>query len=215
MSNYLTNLNLPPDKFNTGDIVMSRYVWKDMSWKDRLLVRGILATTGAKHNHDENMIRTSRGLYVGNAHSPHYELTSFEDRLAEYGQKIRVCAVFRYTPFMKDTHGEWYDAFQHRCNASILTTAYIGPGYDWQALDRILLQHIMMNWFRKKINLKNKEHRVYCTEGVVLQYKASCISLLKAIGKQPFPSPIHFERLWKLGKLTMIADFGLRDYLLA
>ena len=211
---YLTNLNLPEDKFRTGDILMSRYIDKNASWKDRLLVNGIIKTTGARHNHDEALIRKPNGLFVGNANTPHYELTPFNQRVREARESIRVSALFRYEPFRKHSHLEWYEEFQHRCFAAIQMTALLNTPYDWQSLDRILLQHICFNLFMKKLDLKNKEHHVYCSESVVLQYRASGIELLQSIGKQPFPSPIHMERLWRLGQLIMIADYGLRDYLL-
>jgi hypothetical protein len=208
-----TNLNLSPEQFRTGDLVMTLWVEPGMSLEDWIMVKGILSTTGAKHNHDEPIVVLPSGIHVGYATPPHYKLVPFKVRLAEFQEGKRVFAVFRWHTFVTLNHKMYFEAFQDCTGASIKTMAALKTPYDKAALKKILLLKIAHNWIRRRISLKNIEHNVYCTEGFVLAYSVNGIDILYPIGEQKFPSPIHTERLWRLGYFVMIADFGLGKYL--
>lgn len=211
---HVTNLELPIDKFKTGDLVMTLWIDPKMSIKDRIMVNGIKYTVGSIHNHDEPIVVLLNGVHVGYASPPVYHLVPFETRLHEFYQGHRVFAVFRWHSFVTSNHRGYFEAFQECVGASIKTMAALETPYDKNALAKIFIRKIISNWARRQVHMKNVEHNVYCTEGFVLVYKVNGIEILYPVGEQLFPSPIHTERLWRLGYFVMIADFGLRKYLI-
>ena len=200
-------------KFKTTDLVMSRPMGKKCNW----FSSGIMYTMSCNHSHDELMLVEPDGLYLGNAHAPHYELTLFEERLREFEDGERVFAVFRWHKFMDEFHceSEYYRAFQDCAGASIRTLAYTKLGYDKKSIRRIALAYVMLNVFRKKLHLKNTEHLIYCTEGCILVYLVNRINIMQSLGPQTFPAPVHMERLWVSGQWVLVEDFGLMKYLQA
>jgi len=201
------------NKFKTGDLVMSRPVGKNENW----FSNGIMYIMDCNHSHDEMMLREPDGLYVGNAHAPHYELTPFEERLIEFEDGERVCAVFRWHTFTEKpiNHGMYFEAFQDSAGASIRTLAYSKNPYDKKSIRRIGMIAVVENIFRKKMKFKNVEHFVYCTEGCVLVYRVCRINIMQSLGPQEYSAPVHMERLWVAGKWVLLEDFGLLKYLQA
>lgn len=209
----MTSHPVKPDHMRPGDIVMSRTIG-DMGWKMKIVTTGIMKTTGSEHTHDEPITKKHGELCVGNAVLPHYELVLFEDRVGEWEKGERVFSVFRWHDFLDIHKGSmFYERFQECMEVAVNITARYKMPYDVRAIDRILITKIALNTLRRKLNLRNIEHNVYCTEGCVIAYEECGVEILEKIGPQPFPSPIHMERLWHMGELVMIADYGLLNYL--
>lgn len=205
--------NLPIDKFKTGDLVMSRRIGK-MSLKERICVNGIMRTTGSRHTHDEPIVVLKNGVHVGNAALPYYQLIPISERIREFNEQKRVFAVFRWHKFLEEhKNTEFYERFQECVSASIRTMAELRIPYDVKAIDRILVTRIVYNLLARNLHLKNIEHNVYCTEGNVVVMRVGNVDIMVSLGHQEFPSPIHMERLWCDGLYVMIADYGLKKYL--
>lgn len=182
--------------------------------------RSICTTVGSMHKHDEPVLVDGPDVSCINASWPRIEVTPFGERLAAFGRGEIAMAVFRWHTWAAlHPHDPLYLAWQHCMAAALRLIARLRLRYDSPALVTILRNRIRAALCRKLPFLeawhllgplaRNKEHRVYCTELCVLVYLATQIKVLAGIGRQPLPAPVHPERLYAIGHLRVVRDYGL------
>lgn len=196
-------------KIRAGDWVMSGPV----EGREKLFQRGI-QLMGSVHTHDELVGVRSGQLVVGNAHTPHFELTPFATRLAECERGERVMAVFRWHSFVgRMAHTEMYSRFRFGASAALHLMADLQLPYD----KRAIVSH-GRNWIRKRLPFlgplsRHVEYHVFCTEGCFAVYRVLGIDVDQLAGFQPLVAPIHAERLYFDRYLLLVEDYGLIERL--
>jgi len=192
-------------QFNTGDLLVKR------SLKPNLLSLSIRAAVGSDHEHDE-LIRVTKTLdtFCGLATIPHFHYIPLQDRIDQYNRKEIAFAVYRWTYFCAPGHSDsdFYKTWKVCVGASLDTMSELKIPYD-----KYEVLAIGRNVIRSKIPLlggiiKQKEHRVYCTESCQVAYNVAGTYPFRPLGYQPYVAPVHVERLIKMGAFTLIADFG-------
>jgi hypothetical protein len=199
-------MNLPV--IYSGDILASGPAsCSDATWFQRAI-----QLTGSIHTHDELIIQTSMGAAVGNARVPHFELLPLSERLEEFKSGKRIGAILRWHHFNDFIFEYDYFDFQKQVTACVKLMARLQIPYDGEA---ILSQ--ARNYIRAKLRLlpflgkvfSHVEYKQYCTESVFTTYDICGVNITATAGNQPFPAPIHIEKLIKAGKLVVVRDFGL------
>jgi hypothetical protein len=192
---------------HTGDLVMVGPGAKAPG----LYARGILDLLGSVHWHDELVSVDQTGVAsVGYARKPHFSLVPFFERLARVDAGECSCAVFRWHEFAVDRHerSEWYAVWRDQVRSNLMLMDKLQVRYDWKAILSIARNVLRMR-FHLEALLSHHEDRLYCTESCRLIYQVCGIDIMQSLGQQPFPSPIHMERLWAQGKWVLVQDFGL------
>jgi hypothetical protein len=197
----------------TGDICLVRHLGTHQSWAHR----AILATTGAKHDHDELVTVRFDTPWTLYARPPQCGFIELEERREQRRRGEIVYAVLRisawdYQP--GDVRREW-DMWQARVQAQCDLIAELRIPYDLRAIVRQ-----GRNWLRSKVPIlkplvAGQEHRMYCTESVERITRIAGLSAFRPLPPQDFYSPIHTERAWLAGHLRLIEDGGLAEYVLA
>lgn len=177
------------------------------------LYQRAIRLTGSVHTHDELILADSKKGVVlcGNAHSPHFTLDDWSDRLKEVEKGELVMAVFRWTGFdlLEDK-----DEARAEIEACLWLMAEMEIPYDWTGI-----RSQALNWIRAKLPWargligRHTEYEVYCTESVFTILDICGVGIRKAAGNQPLPAPIHTEKLYYNGYLQPVANFGLIEQL--
>jgi hypothetical protein len=194
----------------TGDLVALLRL--QPSWSHR----GIERCTGARHHHDET-IRVQDGsaaAWVLYTRPPCPVYISWEDRLDEALTGKISMAVFRPTewcegrlnvPVAKD----WRD-WQRKMEMGQDLIAELELPYDVRGIWRQ-----GRNWLRDKLSFRPlrdvAEYKIHCTDGCERLSRLAGRSFFRGLSKQPYWSPIHVEKAWSLGGLTMVANWGLLE----
>lgn len=211
------SINTTPIK--AGDWVMSGpSSWEKASWAQR----GIMLT-GSVHTHDE-VVAVKRGrLFKGNAHSPFFTLDPFEELMDEYTSGARVFAVFRWHEFLDEPESEAFLQFQAIVTACAFLTALRKTPYDSGGITshaRNYLRAQLRHYTGLKLPMlaKHVEYKVFCTENNFETYEVAeqivpglNFGLRKLIGRQPLVAPVHAEKLYRMGYLAPVVNFGLTE----
>lgn len=166
--------------------------------------------TGARHHHDELICSIQGHLHVGCAHVPHFELIPWRDRMTSIAEGDLDLAVYRWKdlPLLSTSDRE-------RIRRDIST-------YMWALAlrrlpyDKIGVVTIARNVLRRYLHLPastwHKEYNVWCTETCFQGWvEIGGLPVYRKIGYQAMPSPVHVDRLVRLGELVLVYDGGLHD----
>lgn len=190
----------------TGDVVLLAPALGKESFFQRQIQR-----MGSVSTHNELIYVGQDGqAFVGCAHSPHFELIPFEDRVAacERGESNMLVARWHKWPRGSETWPD-YERWKERVAVQLLLLAELQSPYDWGAI-----RAIARNWLRDKLHiparvLKHKEHEVYCTENVEIITRLAGTFWFQSIPPQKFYAPVHVERILCMDDLVVIKDWGL------
>lgn len=191
-----------------GDWVMTR----PTEGNESLFQKGILLFS--EHTHDELVGVNGGKLVVGNATTPHFNLTPMHERLKECDSGKKVMAIYRWHKFSTRPNKDKYKKFRDGVTHSLRLLERLRIPYDKKAI----LSHAR-NYIRSYVPFLpnslsgHRESKVFCTESCFLLYDFLGIDLYELVGHQKLVAPCHAEKLVRDGYLTLVEDYGLTAYL--
>jgi len=169
----------------------------------------IMKSCTSAHWHDELIYVNENGnAFTGTAHRPHFELLPLEDRIAKH--EDQPFCIYRWVDW-KDRSSSLYDDWQEDVGLLLRYTASLKIKYPVGDILRIWRNRHTRRWLRLPGLQPKSEQKLYCTESCFKIYQETGLDPFASIGKQPFPAPIHAEKLVWTGKLFALPGWDYGD----
>jgi hypothetical protein len=188
----------------TADIVAVRY--RDPNWFNRATEY----ITGARHHHDELLCSVQGVPHVGYAHMPHFDMLPWSERLESLKAGDLTLAVYRWKdmPLLSLSERE---RIRHDISTYLRSLALRQLPYDKIGVVTIA-RNVLRKWLHLPASTWHREYNVWCTETCFQGWvEIGGLPVYRKLGYQAMPSPVHVDRLVRLGELELVYDGGLHE----